>query len=67
LLLDRGFVPRDGLVEQGGGFRQIGRDDRGHRNEFLSQRIDRFRHEQPVARGCNHHGIEHDVLRRPSL
>ena len=66
LMLDGGFVRRHRLIEQRGGFRQIGRDHRRQRNEFGAQRLDRFGREQPIARGRDHHGIEHDVLRRPA-
>ena len=59
-------LARHRLVEQGRGFRQIGRDHRRQRNEFGAQRVDGFRREQPIARGCDHHGIEHDMLRRPA-
>ena len=33
---------------------------------FFAQRFDRVGGEQAVARGRDHHGIEHDVLRRPA-
>ena len=36
------------------------------RNEFCAQRLDGFRGQQPIARGRDHHGIEHDMLRRPA-
>ena len=66
LALDRGFVIGNRLIEQRRGFRHIGRDQRCQRNEFCAQRIDGFGCQQPIARGCDHHRIEHDMLRRPS-
>ncbi len=35
-------------------------------NKLGPQRFDRVRGEQPIARRRDHHGIEHDVPRRPS-
>ena len=36
------------------------------RDELCAQRIDRFRRQQAIARGRDHHGIEHDMFRRPA-
>ena len=62
---DGAFVRGDGLVQQGGGFQQVRRDQRCLRNEFCAKRIDGFSGQQPIAGGCHHHGVEHDVLWRP--
>ena len=61
------LVARHRLVEQRRGFRQIGRDDQRARNEHALEHVDRFRIEQPVAGGRDHHRVEHHVLRLPAV
>ena len=57
---------RDRLVEQSRSLGQIGRDHRRQRHQFLAQGFDGLGGEQAIARGCDHHGIEHDMPRLPA-
>ena len=49
LAFDGGFARRDRFVEQGGGLRQVRRDQRSQRNELCAQGVDGFGRQQAIA------------------
>ena len=61
LIAHDGFVFGDRRVEQRRGLGQIGRQHQRLRDQQAAQLLDRIGLEQPVARGRDHHRIEHDV------
>ena len=61
-----GFARATGSSSSAAASGRFGVISDGARNEFCSQRLDGFGRQQPIARGRDHHGIEHDMLRRPA-
>ena len=67
LMLDRGSLVATGSSSKAAASGRFGVMSDARGMSLVRKRVNGLGRQQPIARGCDHDGIEHDVLRRPAL